>query len=148
MLKDPTRDYITEAFRLYARWEKPTYEQACNMIYESELEKYINTMPPDRAIVKAEKAVDKQTSTLLDIMAVEKTLHLLKQDNKEQITSAVEAVYFTDPKAQLRKGDISNRVRRYAYENHTDERTVYRWLKEARLLCAAVRGLSIRDTRI
>ncbi len=118
------------------------------MIYETELEKYVNTMPPDRAIAKAEKAVDKQTSTLLDIMAVEKTLHLLKQDNKEHITSVVEAVYFTDPKSPLRKGDISNRVRRYAYENHTDERTVYRWLKEARLLCAAVRGLSIRDSKI
>ncbi len=32
----------------------------------------------------------------------------------------------------IRKNEISNRVRRFAYDNHIDERTVYRRLKVAR----------------
>lgn len=57
----------------------------------------------------------------------------------------MKAVYFAYPQQPICKGDISDRVRRYSMQCPTDERAVYRWLKEARLLCAAVRGLRIAE---
>lgn len=145
MKKDFTRDYVTEAFRLYAKLGSPTYEQARQKIYEDELSKVSSFVPPDEAIIYAEQATEKQTPYLLDIMAVDKTIELLEQGEKTHIIAAVKAVYFAYPQQPIRKGDISERVRRYSIQCPTDERTVYRWLKEARLLCAAVRGLRIAD---
>ncbi len=145
MKKDFTRDYITEAFRLYAKLGSPTYEQARQKIYEDELSKVSSFVPPDEAIIYAERATEKQTPYLLDIMAVDKTIELLEQGEKAHIIAAVKAVYFACPQQPIRKGDISERVRHYSIQCPTDERTVYRWLKEARLLCATVRGLRIAD---
>lgn len=145
MKKDFTRDYVTEAFRLYAMLGKPTYEQARQKIYEEELNKISSTVPPDEAVIYAERSADKQTPYLLDIMAVDKTIELLALGGKTHIIEAVKAVYFAYPQQPIRKGDISERVLRYSLQCPTDERTVYRWLKEARLLCAAVRGLRIAE---
>lgn len=144
MKKDFTRDYATEAFRLYAAMGKPTYEQARAAIYEAELLKR-NSFDPATAIQQAETAVEKNTPYLLDMLAVNKTMELLSQGKKEYIVAAVKAVYFAYPQHQLHKGDISDRVRQFSLTCPTDERTAYRWLKEACLLCAAVRGLRISD---
>lgn len=145
MKKDFTRDYVTEAFRLYAKLGSPTYEQARQKIYEEELNRISSFVPPDEAVICAERATEKQTPFLLDIMAVDKTIELLERGEKAYIIGAVKAVYFAYPQQPIRKGDISDRVRRYSLQCPTDERTVYRWLKEARLLCAAVRGLRIAE---
>lgn len=147
MKKDFTRDYVTEAFRLYAAMGKPTYEEAQKRVYEIELSKR-SDIDPSIAVVQAEKAVKNNTPLLLDILAVDKTIELLERGEKGHIVAAVKAVYFTEPAAPLRRGDISKRVRYHALSCPTDERTVYRWLKEARLLCAAVRGLRIADADI
>lgn len=144
MERDFTKVYITEAFRLYARLGCPSYERAREFAYEKELEKR-RLAPPDLAIAQAEKAVERQTPMLLDVLAVESTLSLLDKGEKGNIIAAVKAVYFVNPSSPLRRGDISNRVRRFAITYPTDERTAYRWLKYARLLCAAVRGLRISD---
>ena len=141
MERDFTKVYITEAFRLYARLGCPSYERAREIAYEKELEK--RRLAP--AIAQAEKAVERQTPMLLDVLAVESTLSLLDKGEKGNIIAAVKAVYFVNPSSPLRRGDISNRVRRFAITYPTDERTAYRWLKYARLLCAAVRGLRISD---
>ena len=122
----------------------PSYERAREIAYEKELEKR-RLAPPDLAIAQAEKAVERQTPMLLDVLAVESTLSLLDKGEKGNIIAAVKAVYFVNPSSPLRRGDISNRVRRFAITYPTDERTAYRWLKYARLLCAAVRGLRISD---
>ena len=145
MKKDFTRDYITEVFRLYAAMGKPTHQQASEMVYEKELFKHSN-LQPQVAITQAEKAVENNTALLLDILAAERTIRLLEQGEKEYIVAAVKAVYFAEPKAPIRKGDVSARVRRFSLEYPVDERTAYRWLKEARLLCAALRGLRIETT--
>ena len=142
MKKDFTRDYTTEAFRMYAAMGKPTYDEARAAIYIAELSKR-RLMPPDIAITQAQSAVNKRESLLLDILAVGETIELLKKGDRKHIVSAIEEVYFVSPSSHLSRGDISQRVRRYALKCPTDERTVYRWLKEARLLCAAVRGLRI-----
>ncbi len=145
MKKDFTRDYVTEAFRLYAKFGKISYEQARQIVYEEELEKH-SLCNPKSAVLQAEKAVEKQTPMLLDILAVDKTIELLRRGGKEHIIAAINAVYFAYPQQPIHKGDISDRVHRYAVVCPTDERTIYRWLREARLLCAAVRGLRIADT--
>nr|DAF50981.1 MAG TPA: hypothetical protein [Siphoviridae sp. ctvhu9] len=79
----------------------------------------------------------------LDLLAVADTLNALTNSGKDYICQAVSAVYFVAPTKPLHKGEINLRVTKFAVNNHTDERTVFRWLKEARLLCAKLRGLNI-----
>ena len=131
MEKDFTKAYVTEAFRLYARLGSPTYEAA-----------------EDKILAKEERPVEYETPTLLDFGAVEMTLDLLRQRGKDYITKAVKEIYFVQPMKPLRRGDITNRVRRFAIMNGADERTVYRWLKEARVLCAAIRGLRVNKADV
>nr|DAH25680.1 MAG TPA: hypothetical protein [Caudoviricetes sp.] len=78
----------------------------------------------------------------LDLLAVIDTLDGLTNSGKDYICQAVSAVYFVAPTAPLHKGEINLRVTKFAINNYTDERTVFRWLKEARLLCAKLRGLN------
>lgn len=144
MKKDFTRDYTTEIFRAYAAAGMPTYEAARERVYNDELNKRVS-MDAETAVTQAEIATEKRTPYLLDILAAEKTLDILERGGKPEIVRAVKAVYFTYPFQPLRRGDISNRVRRFSLECPADTRTVYRWLKEARLLCAALRGLRISD---
>lgn len=145
MKKDFTRDYTTEIFRAYAAAGEPSYERARTTIYEAELSKR-DHIDPQTAVSQAEAAVDKQTPYLLDIMAADKTIDLLERGEKGHIVDALKAVYFIYPLQPLRRGDISGRVRRFALTYPAEERTVYRWLKEARLLCAAIRGLRITES--
>lgn len=145
MQKDFTRDYVTAAFRFYAQCGQPTYEQAREIIYQAEIEKR-SEIDPALAVAQAEAVVAKQTPALLDLLAVGETIALLERGGKPHIMAAVRAVYLANPSEEFRRGDIIGRVRRFALEYPADERSVYRWLKEARLLCAAIRGLRITDS--
>ena len=147
MKKDFTRDYVTEIFRAYAAAGMPTYESERKRIYKEELTKY-DCMDTETAIIQADIATDKRMPYLLDILAAEKTIELLEHGGKIVIARAVKEVYCAHPTLPLRRGDIPNRVRRYSLLCPADTSTVYRWLKEARLLCAAVRGLRISDDDI
>lgn len=147
MKKEPTRDYVTEAFRTYAMLGL-SYEQARKNIYEAETQR-CRTIDPLHATTQAERAVNENAALLMDILAVEKTIEMLECGEKRYIAEAVKAVYFASPSLPLGRGDISNRVRWYSLSIPIDERTVYRWLKEARLLCAATRGLRVKtDNKI
>lgn len=147
MKKEPTRDYVTEAFRTYSLLGL-SYEQARKNIYEAEIQRCC-TVEPLYAIAQAERAVNENSSLLMDILAVEKTIEMLERGEKRYIVEAVKAVYFASPFLPLGRGDILNRVRWFSLGVPIDERTVYRWLKEARLLCAATRGLRIEtDNKI
>lgn len=140
MKKEHTRDYITEAFRLYAAMGKPTYERVKADIYNAELAKRSGDNP-SVAVARAETAVNNNAPMLLDILAVERTMELLERGKKGHIVEAVKAVYFVRPTMPIRRGAISERVRCFALLYPADTSTVYRWLKEARYLCAAIRGL-------
>lgn len=117
-MKDSTRDYTVAQFRLYA-----------SLGY------------PNKAQVVADKTMHRALQ--LDLLAVIDTLNTLTSSGKDYIRQAVCAVYFVAPTAPLQKGEINFRVTKFAINNYTDERTVFRWLKEARLLCADYRGLNI-----
>lgn len=147
MKKDFTRDYVTEIFRVWAATGMLTYDEMRERVYNAELAKR-SFMDVETAIVQAEIATRKRTPFLLDIMAAEKTMELLEHGGKTVIVRAVKEVYCAHPTRPLRRGDITDRVRHYSLLCPADTSTVYRWLKEARLLCAAVRGLRISDDDI
>lgn len=117
-MRDSTRDYTIAQFRLYA-----------SLGY------------PNKAQVVADKTMHRALQ--LDLLAVVDTLNALTNSGKDYICQAVSAVYFFAPTKPLHKGEINLRVTKFAVNNYTDERTVFRWLKEARLLCAKLRGLNI-----
>lgn len=117
-MRDTTRDYTIAQFRLYASLGFPS-----------------------KAQVVANKTM--RQALRLDLLAVADTLNALTNSGKDYICQAVSAVYFVAPTAALHKGEINLRVTKFAINNYTDERTVFRWLKEARLLCADYRGLNI-----
>lgn len=117
-MRDTTRDYTIAQFRLYASLGFPS-----------------------KAQVVADKTMHRALQ--LDLLAVIDTLDALTSSDKDYIRQAVSAVYFVAPTAALHKGEINLRVTKFAVSNYTDERTVFRWLKEARLLCADYRGLNI-----
>lgn len=117
-MRDTTRDYTIAQFRLYASLGFPS-----------------------KAQVVADKTMHRALQ--LDLLAVADTLNALTNSGKDYICQAVSAVYFVAPTKPLHKGEINLRVTKFAVNNYTDERTVFRWLKEARLLCAKLRGLNI-----
>ena len=141
MKKDYTRDYITEAYRLYAAMGQPKYDDVKRDIYNNAL--MDNSIDPAAAVARAEKAVETATPMLLDLLAVETAISLLERGGKSYIIKAIKAVYFAAPSSPLRKGDISNRVHRLSIDMPASERSIYQWLREARLLCASIRGLRI-----
>ena len=146
MRKDNVMDYAVAAFRLYASMGKPSYEDAKEAIYQKALQE-AELLEPARAMVLAEQAVSEQTPMLLDIMAVDKTLDMLERGNKYHIVRALSDVYFVQPDRPIRKLDITNRVHRHSLTAYASERSVYRWLLEARQLFAAVRGLRIAKNK-
>ena len=86
------------------------------------------------------RGVCRSKSDALDLLAVYDTLRLLRISGKYDVIKAVYAVYFDFLGRRPRKNEISNRVLRYAYENHCDERTVYRQLEYARKLYKMLRS--------
>ena len=121
-MRDTTRDYTIAQFRIYAAL-------GC----------------PSKAQIISDKTM--RQALRLDLLAVADTLNALTNSGKDYICQAVSAVYFVAPTAALHKGEINLRVTKFAINNYTDERTVFRWLKEARLLCADYRGLNIGTSK-
>lgn len=117
-MKDSTKDYTIAQFRSYAALGCPSKAQIIS----------------DKTMHKALR---------LDLLAVIDTLNALTSSGKNYICQAVSAVYFVAPTKPLHKGEINLRVTKFAVNNYIDERTVFRWLKKARLLCADYRGLNI-----
>ena len=75
----------------------------------------------------------------LDMLAVYDTLRLLRATGQNECADAVKVVYFTASGRRPRRNDITYRVRRHAYEQSFDERTVYRRLSHAKELYMKLR---------
>jgi hypothetical protein len=138
MKKDCTRDYITAAFRLYAATRMPDHKKLKDECTKDKMD--MRRLHYDEAARIAERDPELQ-----DILAVERTLQTLERAGKNHIISAVRAVYFTHPQDRLGKSNISDRVRRFGLEFPASERSIYLWLKEARVVCATYRGLRVND---
>ena len=114
MIKDHTRDYVTNMYRVWALCKNKNIDV-------SELDESIR----------------------LDVEAVEKTFTQLEEQEDNVIIDAVKAVYCILPRYDICHGSITLRVRRFAMEYPCSEAQVYRWLKVARRMCATNRGLSL-----
>lgn len=148
MKKDHLRDYITEAFRLYARLGCRSYEQVKELISKDTLDVSLIGRDPVLQAIITENTIKHSEPMLLDILAVDRTLEMLELGGKQHIVRAVRDVYFVQPFKPLHKGDITDRVRWVSLSEPVSEKQVYQWLKYARLLCAAVRGLRLDEKEI
>lgn len=147
MKKDCTRDYATGAFARYALLGCPT-----RAIYEAEIRRDVYNrlamQEPRVILLKANAAIAVRRPILDDIEAVERMFEALAENGKPYISDAVRAIYMYQlpENGALSRGEIKDRVVRYAQSVFTDERTVYRWLRSARLLFASLRGLTIEES--
>ena len=96
---------------------------------------------PGFIVAKADEAVSEHEGLLQDIDAIGRVFAQLQRENREHIADAIRAVYFLGAGGKAKRGTITARVRRFAYEYPASERTVYNWLKTARLMFATARGL-------
>lgn len=144
MKKDNCQIYTIEAFRFYAAMGRPTFLQAKAKVI---MEAVGRSGGGQAAVLAAQTAVRDNTAQLLDIYAVEKMLEILGANHKDHIIRSVEEVYFVAPKAPLKRGALTARVRRAAFTLYCDERTIYFHLREARRLFAYLRGLRIDDDK-
>lgn len=119
MRKDNTRDYVVSIFRFYSSMGKPNKKQ-------------INDLKEQLS-----------TAAILDLMAVENTLCILKKRGYEDIIAAVKEIYFVEPERALRKNEISDRVTRFSMNRYIAIPTIYRLLYKARRICAEQRNLNI-----
>ena len=145
MKKDSIRDYATAAFQYYAKLGKPHKEDLEQQYYDDALSEYKRgeikgtgiSKPVEQAVMYAEGRLRDKQAELWDILAVEKTLAQLHKDE----LLAVEMVYFECPQRAIKRGEISERVTKASLYIPIDERTVYRYLKRARMIFAFERGL-------
>lgn len=144
MKKEATRDYVIEIFRKYAAAGYPRYEQERERIYREALNAR-SDLNGEAAVVQAETAAANNSAYLTDIAAAEATFKLLAAGGRNEIVNAVKAIYCAAPLLSFHRGTITHRVIRFAATCPASESQIYRWLKYARLLCAALRGLSISD---
>lgn len=145
MRKDITRDYATDAFRVWALWGCPSYDDAVAKV-RKKAEGCSAGQDPAVVVALSDAEVEKRMPILLDIMACEQTFSLLRKHGKEHICRAVKAVYMTEPHKISTHADITSRVHRFARKLPAHESTIYRYLDEARGLFAAFRGLRIDES--
>ena len=119
MKKDHTRDYVVAMFRFYALHGEPD---------SAKIEKLKNEL---------------STAAILDLTAVDNTLRFLENEDDVETVNAIRAVYFALPDKELRRGDISKLITKYAMNNYNGERTVWRKLARAQQICAQQRNLNI-----
>lgn len=139
-----TMDYTTSAFRFWARRGCPTYEEARDRIYDKALRRAVG-QEPEKAVLYAEAEVAKAAPELCDILACDIVFREFKNSGNELICEAVKAVYMVQPFAPIRRNDITNRVRAFAYRVPLSEMQVYRYLTRARQAFVAIRNLRMDE---
>ena len=143
--KETYMDTVTAIFARVSSLRYPTAEE-----YETRVRNDVNNrlfrLDPKIIVAKADAAVSTSKPIIADINAVNATFSNLTDRNREYIIQAVKAVYFPyKGKALIPNKVIASRVLAFATSNYCTPLTAYRWLKEARALCAYYRGLTIEE---
>jgi hypothetical protein len=133
-------DYATHAFVRFASLGCPTRDEYEHRIRE-DCYRRLAFHEPSFIVSKANAEVSARKPLLEDIDAVNGVLDILARQDKEHISKALKAVYFTHPHGKPDRGEIVERVTAYAMECPASTKSVYQWLKSARLLFAQLRGL-------
>ena len=116
-------NYATGAFREYASLQMPDYREMLEQMGKKGQD-------------------DGDMALLLDVFAVEKTLKYFDEVNP-MISDAVREVYFSLPSSPFTDRVAAGRVRFFSASRNVSERSIYRWLRQAREVFAKNRGLRI-----
>ena len=137
MKKESAMDYAIGAFRYWAGFGCPSYEEAAGRVRADALAKYGN-----RAEL-AESAISDAAPGLYDILACEVTFRDFEDRGESIICDAVREVYMASPARRIRRGELSARVRAFACGRYLSERQVYYYLSRARREFLINRGLRL-----
>lgn len=141
--KEWFRDYATHAYQQYAALGYPTRDA-----YEERIRQEVfrrNSADPSEEIAKkADEAVASEKPLLDDIEAVNTALDGFRASGRGHVIDAIRDVYFIEPNRELRRGEISSRVTRCAYDRYASIRSVYDWLRLAQLMFCQARGLNTK----
>ena len=118
MKKSNVRSYVIAAFRYYARMGEP-----------------------DKIAIKKLKHLTEAERR--DLSAVAAMLLELSHSGDVTTIAVVREVYFFEPEKHLKKNDVTNRVVRYALENYTSDRNVWRSIDKAMRLFIELRCLRV-----
>ncbi|MCB2297781.1 hypothetical protein [Clostridium tagluense] len=147
-MKDYLRDYVTAAFRFYAKndksaekYKKKIYIQALEEGMIREGGKSGVSKPTESAVIAAERAVSLKIAEIRDMEAVEKVIAELDVKRRRDIIKAIEYVYFSNPEKDIE--DIKAKVHHAEIFIPASERSIYRWLRQSRDLFAVERGLRV-----
>lgn len=144
MKKDRARDIAEEGFAEFAMWRFCTPKR-CREVIAAETRERYSHLSPEKITFKVEDALKDASSLLQNLEAVTKTFDTLENIGKGHIVDAVKFVYCANPQRKPTRNEISLRARAYAMKVYADERTVYRWLREARKLYAHILGVDRCD---
>ena len=143
MLKEWTRDYATGAFIRYANRGCPTVEEYEKAVREDVYHR-LALLPPNVIVMRAQAAVLARRPLIEDFEAAGKMLEFFMSKGQCWMREAIEEIYRgLREDRPTQKNEIALRVRRFAQEHYLSESTVYRALKQARLLFSRFRGVTI-----
>lgn len=147
-MRDYLRDYATAAFIFYARngmsaekYKKKLYIEVLESQKKNEGGSGGISKPTESAIIAAEREVNSKIAEIMDMEAVEKVIAELDVRKRHDIIQAIEYVYFNN--CNEKSEDIKARVHNAETYIPASERSIYRWLRQARDLFAIERGLRI-----
>lgn len=137
MKKESATDYAVGAFRYWAGFGCPTYEEAAARVRSEACDKYGSR---EELI---ENAMADAAPGLYDILACEVTFRRFEESGDSLICDAVRDVYMVSPSRRIRRGELSARVRAFACARYLSERQVYYYLSRARREFLVNRGLRL-----
>ena len=146
--KESYMDCVTAIFVRSALLKYQSKDEYTRRIRD-DVYKRLATLNPQIIVAKADISVSASKPIMEDLEAVEKTFQNLTERDKEYIIRAVKSIYFPyGGTTKIPNKIIKERILAFATDFHADERTVYRWLKEARMICAFYRGITINEPEI
>lgn len=152
MKNDNVRDYVTSAFRFYAREGGPEkYKAKLKKQIEERIKKSEGcstdvSKPTEAFLMKVEAELDCHKAEFEDLKAVEVTKQRIKLSslkNKELIWPVLERVYMAEPDKPLKRNEITNRVIKCDIDLAISPASTYRYLANARYIFALERGLRV-----
>lgn len=143
--KEPYKDATIDIFIRANSLKYPTKEEYISRI-RADVYRRLALQNPQMIILKADAEVSSRKSIIGDIDAVDKVFANLKERNRQHIIDAVKEVYFPYKGRRWIPRDVyKDRVLAFATKNYATPQSVNNWLREARMLCAYYKGLTVTE---
>jgi len=143
-MRDHLRDYCTAAFIFFAKNGKSSAKYKARLVNDilynrhrnEGLSKNINK-PTEMEALHYQKIWDEKHAEINDMEAIERTIAIIeKMSNGQSILKAIKYVYFDSESS-----NIKNRIHVAEIHIPASEKSIRKWLKQARTLFALERGL-------